>query len=253
MLTIAIMGSKGGVGKTTLALHSAIEADRIGLGPITIVDTDPQGSCVKWARRRMIRTGRISPAAISADPSTLMRSGLTLADVLNDLRLEGDQTVVIDTMPRHAASCAEIAHLCDVALIPCGPSILEIETVATTVALLRAAGTPAGIVLNQARPRSAVTQLAMEQLAEHGLPVCPTPITRRASLMDALSDGRSVHDAKPRDVFAQMEISLVFMWLLNLAKSANTSFAPMTATGMSDNHLWGNVDLKSDSLALQMR
>jgi hypothetical protein len=50
-----------------------------------------------------------------------------------------------------------------------------------------------------------------------------------------------------------MEISLVFMWLLNLAKSANTSFAPMTATGMSDNHLWGNVDLKSDSLALQMR
>lgn len=219
MLTIGVMSSKGGVGKTTLALHCAIEAERLGLGPVSLVDTDPQGSAVNWARRRASRTGRISPAAIRADAQTLERNGLTLADVLEDLQLEGDATVIVDTMPRHDAACAAIARACDVVLIPCGPSVLDIEALASTVALVRAAGTPAGIVLNQARPRSVVTQSAIEQLLAYELPVCPTPIMRRAALMDAFTEGRSVHEMRPSDMNAQMEISLVFMWLMKLAKS----------------------------------
>lgn len=226
MLKIAVMSSKGGVGKTTLALHSAIEAERLGRGPVSIVDTDPQGSAMNWSRRRASRTGRISPVAIRADPATLGRNGLSLADVLEDLQLEGDATVIIDTMPRHGAACIEVARACDVVLIPCGPSVMDIEALATTIAFVRASGTPAGIVLNQARPRSSVTLSAMDQLLGYDLPVCPTPIMRRAALMDAFTEGRSVHEVRPCDMNAQMEIALVFMWLLNLAGAPRSSGVP---------------------------
>ena len=44
MHVIAIASQKGGSGKTTLAGHLAVEAERRGLGPVALIDTDPQGS-----------------------------------------------------------------------------------------------------------------------------------------------------------------------------------------------------------------
>jgi CobQ/CobB/MinD/ParA nucleotide binding domain len=42
MLTVAVIAQKGGVGKTTLALHLGVEAAKGG--PVVIIDTDPQSS-----------------------------------------------------------------------------------------------------------------------------------------------------------------------------------------------------------------
>ena len=44
MLVMAVASRKGGSGKTTLAGHLAVQAERAGFGPIALVDTDPQGS-----------------------------------------------------------------------------------------------------------------------------------------------------------------------------------------------------------------
>ena len=47
-MIVALLNQKGGVGKTTLALHlageSAPERERI-----TLVDADPQGSALDWS------------------------------------------------------------------------------------------------------------------------------------------------------------------------------------------------------------
>ena len=52
MFILASAAHKGGVGKTTLAANLAVEAERVGAGPVVLVDTDPQGSLTDWHKVR---------------------------------------------------------------------------------------------------------------------------------------------------------------------------------------------------------
>ena len=51
MQVIAIVSQKGGVGKSTLAVHLAAEANSQGQR-VLLLDLDPQGSAMEWASRR---------------------------------------------------------------------------------------------------------------------------------------------------------------------------------------------------------
>jgi chromosome partitioning protein len=42
MIVVAVASQKGGSGKTTLSGHLAVEAERAGAGPVTLIDPDPQ-------------------------------------------------------------------------------------------------------------------------------------------------------------------------------------------------------------------
>ena len=48
---VALLNQKGGVGKTTLALHLAGEWSREGKRA-TLIDADPQGSALDWSAQR---------------------------------------------------------------------------------------------------------------------------------------------------------------------------------------------------------
>ena len=68
-LVVALVSTKGGVGKTTLSGHIAVEAERSGVGPVALIDMDPQGSLAHWWNARERSTplfvesahGRIGP------------------------------------------------------------------------------------------------------------------------------------------------------------------------------------------------
>ena len=89
MRIIAFASQKGGVGKTTLAGHLAVEAERRGAGPVALLDTDPQGSLASWWNVRKAET-----------PLFVRGELANLKDQLAELEAAGVGLVIIDTPPR---------------------------------------------------------------------------------------------------------------------------------------------------------
>ena len=56
MQVLAFASQKGGAGKTTLAGHVAVQAERMGKGPVALLDADPQGSLADWWNERAAET-----------------------------------------------------------------------------------------------------------------------------------------------------------------------------------------------------
>lgn len=63
ILTIA--SQKGDAEKTTLTAHLAAEAERTGVGPVAVVDTDLQGSLAAWWHQGAAETPLEAPIALT--------------------------------------------------------------------------------------------------------------------------------------------------------------------------------------------
>src|SRR4029077_2523550 len=97
MHVIGIASQKGGSGKTTLAGHLAVQAERMGAGPVALVDTDPQGSLAEWWNVREADTPAFVPPSVGR-----------LGDDIRRLRALGMRLLVIDTPPAIAATISEV-------------------------------------------------------------------------------------------------------------------------------------------------
>ncbi len=167
MKTISIVAQKGGTGKTTLAL--AVAAERSGQAS-AVVDLDPQASATTWADRRAADT----PVVVSAQASHL-------GHVLDAAKGKAD-LVVVDTPPRAEQAAIAAAKLADLVVIPCRPAILDLDTIRTTVDLVRYAGDkPIMVVLNAVPARGQKAEQAADVLGSMGLDVCPTAFESRVA------------------------------------------------------------------------
>jgi len=64
---IAFLSQKGGAGKTTLAVHTAVAAHEAGLG-VVLIDTDPQKSATAWGEARQEEAPVVATADVSYQP-----------------------------------------------------------------------------------------------------------------------------------------------------------------------------------------
>ena len=144
MRTVALVSMKGGSGKTTAAVHIAVAAAQQGLN-VAVLDTDPQQSAAKWGDRRAAAL----PVVLTVPPSRLAAELQRCADAGTDL-------AIIDTPPRAGSdNAAQVAaRVADLVLLPCRPSVLDVEAVADTAARVRAVtAAPVVAVLTACAPR----------------------------------------------------------------------------------------------------
>ena len=158
---------------------------------MVLLDADPQLSAVRWSERRS-----------SSEPVVLGRAVSQLAAEMERIAGFGADVAIVDTPPRawvgadNAALVA--AKLADVVLVPCRPSILDIESTAVSVQRLQAAtAAPVVVVLNGCAHRGREADEAAEALGGLGAQVCPARIGQRVAFARSLLDGRAAQEVEP--------------------------------------------------------
>ncbi len=202
MKTIAIISQKGGSGKTTVAVHLAVCAERAGQ-VAAIIDLDPQGSAFEWSSRR---------AAVS--PEVIRATSEQLAVLLEQAKANGADFAIIDTAPHSDKAATVVAGLADVILIPCRPAAFDVAAIPTTLNILKLskAKDKAFILLNAVPPQGRTGNEATEGLANFAN-VSPVRLVHRAAYSHAVNDGRSVQEFEPNGKAAE-EIQALYQWII---------------------------------------
>lgn len=201
MHVIALLSQKGGTGKTTLSLHLAVAAERVG-SVAAVIDLDPQASAAGWKDSRPGETPVVVPI-----PATRLPQALDLA------RSAGAELVIIDTAPHSSDVALAAAEAADMVLVPCRAGILDLRAIGATARLAKIAGKPAYVVLNSLPPRATnIIADARDAVAVHGLEVAPVTIQQRAAFAHALTAGRTAQEYEP-DGKAADEMAQLYAWL----------------------------------------
>jgi chromosome partitioning protein len=210
MKTLTLIGQKGGCGKSTLAVHLAVCAQRAGLA-VAIIDMDPQASALRWQKRRQ------AYAQDAPGPEVIGAAGAALSGLLKLAKSNGVELLIIDTPPHTAAAAMAAASAATTILLPCRPSALDLDALVDTFAVLKLA--PAvrkrtQFVLNAVPARGRSTDEIAQGLLEWA-PVSPVRIGSRSAYSIAWNDGRSVQEYEPKGK-ASAEIKALFEWVLTL-------------------------------------
>jgi chromosome partitioning protein len=177
-MIVTVASYKGGVGKSTTAVHlAAYFAD---LGPTILIDGDPNRSVTGWARRGSLPF----PVVDERQAAKVAR--------------EADH-LVIDTQARPSREDLEaLAGGCDLLLIPSTPDALALDALMLTVDALRALGdTRYRILLTMVPPRpSRDGDDARRMIVEAGLPILAGSVRRLVAFQKAALAGASVRSVK---------------------------------------------------------
>jgi chromosome partitioning protein len=191
MQTIVINSQKGGSGKTSLCAHLSVEAERVGDGPVYLIDTDPQGTLSTWHESRAAETPhRVEIPLSDLAPDDDEDEHSARSPALDALAQRGAALCFIDTVPSRGDENAKLFRRADLVLVPVRPSPSDLWAISATVALLKQEGTPFLFVVNQATLNANITAQAIASLSHHG-PVAETIIAARVYYAAAMTDGHT--------------------------------------------------------------
>src|SRR5215210_6137321 len=209
MRTISLINQKGGVGKTTVALHLAAAFWQGGQN-VVVLDLDPQASASEWHDSRSVEM----PHVESIQPARL-------AKVVEHTQEIGAGVLILDTAPHAEATAIDAARCADLVLVPCQPSIMDLRAMRKTSDLLKLVKVPAFAVLNNVPSYGGIGDEAAETITtDLGLPVCPVRLGDRVAYNRCLITGQVAQEFEPQGK-ASREIEQLYMWTCEqLAMSA---------------------------------
>lgn len=192
---IAILNPKGGVGKTTIALHLARALK--DYGSILLVDSDPQGSARDWSEQG---GGELFPV-VGIDRAGALKS--TTQQLSNSY-----DWVVIDGAAKLEEMAAHSVSISDLVIIPVQPSPLDLWACESLVEQIKQRqiitdGIPtAAFQISRAKKRTNLASEIREVVKEYDLPLLDGNIHDRTIFAKSLSDGLTVLDIDPDGVAA---------------------------------------------------
>ena len=185
MRTIVFSSQKGGSGKTTLCGQLAVQAELMNAGPVTVVDTDPQGSLSQWWNARKAET-----------PLFLKTRVDYMANDLEELRDKGIKLVFVDSPPAVTGTIEQIVSHADLVVVPTRPSPHDLRAVGATLDIIEAQDKPLIFAVNGATPQAQITSETAVALSQHGT-VAPSIIHQRTDFATSMINGGTVMESRP--------------------------------------------------------
>ena len=195
-MIISLLNQKGGVGKTTLAVHLSTALALRGR-KVLLVDADPQHSSLDWSESR------------TADPLFPV-IGLPTKNLHKEMpaHVRNYDDIVIDGPPRVNELARAAIMAADVVLIPVQPSPYDIWAAKEIVDMLNEAHVykekqKSAFVINRKIVNTAIGRDVAEALAEYHLPVLSAAISQRVAFAESAAQGSTVLELDPTGIASQ--------------------------------------------------
>lgn len=180
-MIITVASFKGGVGKTTTAVHLACYLQQ-AKGNVLLIDGDPNRSCLAWSKRGSL------PIQVVDEKSA-------------PKHIKNYQHLVIDTAARPNKEDLEaLVEGCDLLLLPTSPDALSLDALSLTISTLKELKAANYKVLLTICPPAPVRDAieARDMLTEAGVPLLDASIRRLIAFQRAALQGVPVFEIKDR-------------------------------------------------------
>lgn len=203
-MLIALVNTKGGVGKSTICVHTAAWLHEQGLR-VALLDADEQASSTQW----LAQAAPALPIIPLRSSGQLLREGPPLTAAFD--------AVVADSPAALDARAAALISLADLAVMPILPSTLDIWASFRTARLIyrvqfhpKRAGLPHALtVLNRVQSRTRLARVAAEAVRRYGFPVSTVALENRQAFAEACALGTVVWRLGTRGAAAAAEFGLL--------------------------------------------
>lgn len=177
-MIITFASFKGGVGKTTSAIHFASYLQQSA--PTLLIDGDPNRSALTWAKQEKLDFKVVDERAAA-------RYAREYEHLVFDLKARPDED-----------DLRALLEGCDVLIIPSKPDPLSIDALLLTINMLRTIGADQYRILLTIAPPKPTTdaEKAHEALKAAGYPIFDTMIRRTKAFEDAAAQGTPVNLVK---------------------------------------------------------